>query len=477
VVRAKPEAEQPTMVKHSHRHNVGKIPEAITASSGSVANLQIAYLPPVRLRASATNARAHSKKQLKQITRSIERFGFLNPVLISDDCEIIAGHGRVEAAKILGLKEVPTVRLSNLSPAERRAYVITDNRLAELAGWDRDLLASELKGLLELQFDDIELTGFSLGEIDHMLDEAAEKKAEKPGREDELPANSLQGPAVARTGDLWVLGPHRLWCGDACDLTGYQFLLAGKPADVVLTDPSREVAIEHHGSGLDHAGGGHVATASGGMSEAQCIAFLTAVLQRSKENTKEGAILFVFTDLRHLYALITASRDVGLALDDIVVWAKNGTGGAAKGSVDRRHELVFLFRNGDAVQTNAFEPGQRRRTNVWEYAAVGALTENLAPHLKPTALVADAIRDVTRRGAIVLDPFAGTGTTIIAAEKTGRHGRAIERDPLFCDVIIRRWQQYAGKAARLAGSDLTFAEVEASRLTGQGSQARAEGSQ
>ena len=204
---------------------------APSGSASSLPDLQIANLPPERLRSSPDNARTHSKKQLKQIVRSIERFGFVNPVLVSDDCEIIAGHGRVEAAKMLGLKEVPTVRLSNLSPAERRAYMITDNRLAELAGWDRALLASELKGLLELQFDDIELTGFSLGEIDGLLDGAVGRKAEKPGREDELPANSLQGPAVCKSGDLWLLGSHRLLCGDARGLTSYQFLLEGEQAD------------------------------------------------------------------------------------------------------------------------------------------------------------------------------------------------------------------------------------------------------
>jgi hypothetical protein len=214
------------MVRRKDFHSVSGIAGAVSArassGSASLTDLQIAYLPPERLRPSPNNSRTHSKKQLKQIARSIERFGFVNPVLISDDFEIIAGHGRVEAAKMLGLKQVPTVRLSNLSPADRRAYVITDNRLAELAGWDRELLATELKGLLDLQFDDIELTGFSLGEIDLMLDEAAEKKAEEPGPEDELPANSLQGPAVSRAGDLWLLGPHRLLCGEldplSCDV-------------------------------------------------------------------------------------------------------------------------------------------------------------------------------------------------------------------------------------------------------------------
>jgi hypothetical protein len=215
------------MVKRTDFHNVSRIAGAVSerapSGSASLTDLQIAYLPPERLHPSPNNARTHSKKQLKQIASSIERFGFVNPVLISDDFEIIAGHGRVEAAKILGLREVPTVRLSNLSPAERRAYVIADNRLAELAGWGRELLATELQGLVELQFDDIELTGFSLREIDLMLDEAAEKKAEQPGPEDELPANSLQGPAVSRAGDLRVLGPHRLLCGDARDLTSYLY--------------------------------------------------------------------------------------------------------------------------------------------------------------------------------------------------------------------------------------------------------------
>jgi DNA modification methylase len=354
--------------------------------------------------------------------------------------------------------------LSNLSAAERRAYVITDNRLAELAGWDLELLASELKGLLELQFDDIELTGFSLGEIDHMLD--AEKKAEQP--EDELPANSLEGPAVSRAGDLWVLESHRLVCGDSHEPTSYQYLLEGKPADLVLTDPLFNIAIDCSCSDRE----ADVATASGEMSEAQFIASLTAVLQHSKENTKDGAILFVFMDWRHLYELITASREVGLALKDIVVWAKGDAEGAAKGNVYRcRHELVLVFKNGDTPHTNTFEPGQHGRTNIWDYAAVGGLpaTEDVALHRprRPTALVADAILDVTGRGAVVLDPFAGTGTTIIAAEKTGRQGRAIERDPLYCDLIIRRWQQYTGKAARLAGSDQTFADVEAVRLPGQ----------
>jgi hypothetical protein len=212
------------MANHKNLDSVSAIARTVSAgaSTESPKDLQIEYLRPERLRPSPNNARTHSKKQLKQIARSIEQFGFVNPVLIADDFEIIAGHGRVEAAKMLGLREVPTVRLSALSPADRRAYVIADNRLAELAGWDRQLLASELQGLIELEFDDIELTGFSLGEVDLVLDDAAEKKAEETGAEDELPADGSQGPAVSRAGDLWVLGPHRLLCGEldplSCDV-------------------------------------------------------------------------------------------------------------------------------------------------------------------------------------------------------------------------------------------------------------------
>lgn len=206
------------MARRADLHNVEGIAGAggASAPSGPALALQIAYLPPEHLRPAAHNARTHSKKQLKQLARSIERFGFVNPVLIADDFEIIAGHGRVGAAKILGLREIPTVRLSKLSAAERRAYVIADNRLAELAGWDRELLASELRGLLDLHFEDVELTGFSLDEIDALLDEPAERTAAKP--DDELGPSRA---AVSRPGDQWLLGSHQLLCGDeplSCDV-------------------------------------------------------------------------------------------------------------------------------------------------------------------------------------------------------------------------------------------------------------------
>ncbi len=328
------------MVRRVDRHTIVRLPEAggadvppDAASSGSgsrgatsLRNLQIAYIALERMRPSPNNARTHSKKQIKQIARSIERFGFVNPVLITDDLEIIAGHGRLEAAKLLGLRQIPTVRLSSLSPAERRAYMIADNRLAELAGWDRELLATELKGLLELEFDDIELTGFSLPEIDLLLDEAPGEKATKvnAAAEDQLPAIGLHGPAVSRSGDLWVVGRHRLVCGGAADPATYRSLLAAAQADLVLTDPLSTVVIDSAAAGLGGAGTARPATAATGgpadatgsgdailsreKSEDCLIAWFATFLRCAKDNAKAGAALFVFVDWRRLYALLAASR-------------------------------------------------------------------------------------------------------------------------------------------------------------------------
>lgn len=228
------------MVRRADSHSVDRTAISKTASSGtsktassrmaapnepaSVTDLKISYLPPGHLHPSSRNARSHSKTQLKQIARSIKRFGFVNPVLIADDFEIVAGHGRVEAAKMLGLKEVPTVRLSNLSAAERRAYMLADNRLAELAGWDREVLATELQGLLDIQFDDVELTGFSLADVDLILEQSAEKNADQVSSADvpdEVAGDRAPRPAVSRPGDVWLLGSHRLFCGDEpldCDV-------------------------------------------------------------------------------------------------------------------------------------------------------------------------------------------------------------------------------------------------------------------
>jgi DNA modification methylase len=432
-------------------------------------NLAIQYVSPDRLRPYPGNARTHSRKQLKLIENSIKRFGFTNPILVTDDFEVIAGHGRLQAAKSLGMQLVPVVALSSMSEADKKALIIADNRIAELSNWDRDMLAIEYQGLHDLQFDDIEVTGFSLGEIDTILDEASEKKPVGPGPEDDLP--TVVAAPVSRKGDLWILGSHRLLCGDARSDGDYARLLGGASADLVLTDPPFNVRVDGNVSGLGRVRHEEFAMASGEMSEAEFTAFLSTFLGCAKAHSKDGAILFVFMDWRHLFELTCAGREQSLAAKNLVVWAKDNAG---MGTFYRsRHELVFVFKNGDGSHINTFELGQhgRYRTNVWEYAGVntfrtGRLDElAMHPTVKPVAMLADAIRDVTKRGAVVLDPFAGSGSTLIAAEKTGRRARCIEFEPKYCDVIVRRWQAYTGKTATFEGIDLTFEDFEGARAS------------
>ncbi len=433
-----------------------------------MSELKITYVSPNELRPYSGNARSHSKKQIRQIAKSMERFGFTNPIITSDKGEVIAGHGRLSAAKLLGKESVPTIALAEMTEADRRAYILADNKLAELAGWDREMLGTELQFLHNEQFDDIGVIGFSVGEIDSILDEASEKSSVEPGPEDacsELTADTR----TSRKDDIWELGGHRLICGDARAMASYDKLMQGQQADAVLTDPPFNVPIHGHVSGLGATKHQNFAMASGEMSEVEFTGFLYQFLNCAKQSAKSGAILFVFMDWRHLIELTTAGRESDLTLKNLVVWCKDNAG---MGSFYRsQHELCFVFKNGDAPHTNNFELGQhgRYRTNVWQYAGVNTFKKDrstelaMHPTVKPVAMIADAIRDVTRRGEIVLDPFAGSGTTIIAAEKTGRYARAIEYDAGYCDVTVKRWQSYTGKNAILFGSGQTFEDVETER--------------
>ncbi len=414
------------------------------------------------------NARTHSKKQVKQIAASIERFGFTNPVLVSDDGEIIAGHGRVEAAKLLGMKTVPTLALSHLSAAERRAYVLADNKLALNAGWDRDILAIELQGLVDLDFE-VELTGFSLAEIDVVLDAAHDADPDqRDAPEDVVPA-VVTGPPVSRTGDLWLLGRHKLLCGDTRNGGDLDRLLGGERADLVFTDPPYNVAIDGHVCGLGSVKHREFAFASGEMSRAQFIAFLTDTLGNMARHMRDGAIAFVCMDWRHMGELLEAGEAVFSEFKNLVVW--NKTNGGMGSFYRSKHELIFVFKNGDGPHTNSFGLGDtgRYRTNVWDYAGISSMgagrADELAMHptVKPVALIADAIRDCSRRGEIVLDGFGGSGSTLIAAEKTGRQARLIEYDPLYCDTIVRRWEKLTGKRARLSPTGAAFEDVTEAR--------------
>lgn len=428
----------------------------------NIENKQISSLRPY-----AGNARTHSKKQVTQIAESIRRFGFTNPVLVSDDDQILAGHGRVMGARKLGMTAVPTIRLSHLSETERRAYVIADNKLALNAGWDKELLSIELQALIDLDFD-MSLTGFSLAEIDFTLDEARESDPSAPAEpEDEvLP---LPEAPVTRTGDLWLLGRHKLLCGDARTRDDYDLLLSAERVNMIFTDPPYNVPNDGHVSGLGNVRHREFAMAAGEMSSSAFTDFLATTLGEAARRCEDGAIAFVCMDWRHIGELWAAGASVFNELKNVCVWNKTNAG---MGTFYRsKHELVFVYKVGTAPHVNSFGLGDtgRYRTNVWDYAGVNSMSagrmEELAMHptVKPTALVADAIRDCSKRGGIVLDGFGGSGTTLIAAEKTGRSARLIEFDPAYCDTIIRRFEKLTGKHAVFASTEQNFEDVEIAR--------------
>ena len=415
------------------------------------------------------NARTHSKRQIRQIADSIETFGWTNPILVDGSGGVIAGHGRIEAAKLLGIEKVPTIRLEDLTEAEIRAYVIADNRLAENAGWDRELLAIELQGLIELDIEfDITITGFEMPEIDILIGELNAAGEDDAG--DEVPAIG-EGPPVTRPGDIWSIGKHRLICGDSTDPDTYARLLDGAVAQMVFTDPPYNVPIDGHVSGLGKVKHREFAMAAGEMTQDQFTAFLATAFVNLAGHSADGAIHFICMDWRHMGEVIAAGRDAYTELKNLCVWAKTNGG---MGSLYRsQHELVFVFKAGTAPHINNVELGKhgRYRTNVWNYPGINSFGRDrdselaLHPTVKPVALVADAILDCSKRGGIVLDAFAGSGTTLVAAEKTGRRGFGIEIDPRYCDVIVRRMNALANIDAIHAATGRPFAEIERDRAT------------
>ncbi|MEM5494463.1 DNA methyltransferase [Hoeflea sp. AS16] len=415
----------------------------------------------------ANNARTHSKKQVRQIADSIRRFGFCNPVLIAEDNTIIAGHGRVEAAKLIGMTEVPVRRLSHLSKDEVRAYILADNKLAENAGWDRELLAIEMQGLIDLDFD-IEGLGFSTVEIDLTIGDKQPTGSEADSTLDRVEPVG-QGPAVTWAGGLWLLGPHRLLCGDARSKLDVARLCNGKPSTLLFTDPPYNVPIDGHVTGLGRVRHREFALASGEMDEAAFTTFLTDSLQAAASQLTDGAIAYVCMDWRHMREVLAAGHAVFSELKNLCVW--NKTNGGMGSFYRSKHELVFVFKKGTAPHINTFGLGEegRYRTNVWDYPGISSLgasrDEELAMHptVKPVALIGDAIKDCSRRGDIILDVFGGSGSTLIAADQCGRVAHLMEIDPLYCDTIIRRFERLTGEPARMAETGRTFADVMADR--------------
>lgn len=426
--------------------------------------IEVDQLPVTSLRPYPRNARTHSQKQIAQIAASIRTFGFNNPVLIDGDGVIIAGHGRVAAAKSLGLETVPVIRLDHMSEAQKRAYILADNKLAEKAGWDKEILAIELQNLIQIDLDfDISITGFEMPEIDVLIS-ASETPPAKDDPLDHVPA--VAEVPVTRLGDVWQIGPHRLICGNSLDPAIYARLLDGERAQMVFTDPPYNVPIDGHVSGLGAVQHREFAMASGEMSEAEFTAFLRTVFERLVAASTNGAMHFVCMDWRHMGEVLAAARGNYAELKNLCIWAKTNGG---MGSLYRsQHELVFAFKAGTAPHVNNVELGKhgRYRTNVWQYAGANAFgatrDDDLAMHptVKPVALVADAILDCSKRKGIVLDAFAGSGTTLVAAHKTGRRGFGIELDPLYCDVIVRRLSKVTGLPARHLETGRVFTDVE-----------------
>ncbi len=425
-------------------------------------DLSITYRPIESLTPHKGNPRTHSKAQIRQIAKIISAVGFTNPILVTRDGEVLAGHGRLEAAKQLGMADVPTITLDDMTPAQKRAYVIADNKIAENAGWDREALRLELEYVIDIDPDfDITLTGFETAEIDLLIGEGADGE---PDPFDKIADPPNDAVPISRPGDLWQIGPHRLLCGDALDPAAYGTLMGDEKAQAVFTDPPYNVPIDGHVCGLGVVHHPDFAMASGEMSESEFAAFLQTALGNLVSASVDGALHYICMDWRHVGELLTAARPIYSEQKNLCVWNKTNAG---MGSLYRsKHELVFVFKAGSAPHINNVELGRlgRYRTNVWDYAGITAFgagrAEALATHptVKPVAMVADAIQDCTGRGDIVLDAFAGSGTTLLAAERTGRRGYAMELDPGYVDAAVRRISEATGHEAIHVPSGITFTE-------------------
>jgi DNA modification methylase len=426
-----------------------------------------AFQPAIKMRplgdlkANPRHARTHSKKQVHQLAAAIKEFGFLTPIVVDSDDTIIAGHGRHQAAALLGLPEVPTIPVSHLTPDRKRAFALADNRLAELAGWDEEILKVELDELFSLNLDfNIEVTGFETLDLDRLDRSAKEPKKEV------VPPVDLDRPVVTKPGDLWQLGPHRLYCGSALDSASYEQLLGEDRAQLVVTDPPYNVAVDGHVCGLGAVKHAEFLMASGEMTKEEFTDFLHNGMQLMAQFSLNGAIHLVFMDWRHVGEMASAGAGVYSEQKNLIVWNKTNAG---MGTFYRsKHELIFAFKVGTAPHINNFGLGDggRYRTNVWDYPGVNTFRRDRMkdlvdhPTVKPLPLVIDALKDCSKRGGIVLDPFAGSGTTLLAAQKTARLGRAIELDPRYVDVAIRRWQALAQQDAILTKTGQTFEALE-----------------
>jgi DNA modification methylase len=426
---------------------------------------QIVWRKITSLKKFPKNPRRHPEAQIAALMKSMRRF-WTNPILIDESGTILAGHLRLEAAKRLGMTDVPTITITGLNEGEKCAVVIADNRLPEQAVWDFDLLRDHFRELIDVDFD-VELSGFSTGEIDLILDSNASQEASDAA--DDLGGFAVDGPAVSKRGDLWELGLHRLLCGDALERRSFKSLLRGNVAQMVVTDPPFNVKIAGHAMGRGKTRHREFKQAAGEMSPAQFIQFLERFICLATQFSQDGSIHYIFIDWRHVEELLNAAKALYTEWKNLLVWNKDNAG---QGSFYRsKHELIAVFKKGTGPHINNFGLGARGRyrANVLDYPSVNSLHParrgdlELHPTCKPVALIADLIRDCSKRNGIILDPFGGSGTTILAAERTGRIARLVELDALYVDVAIRRWEKITGVPARHVASGLSFEQMVAKR--------------
>lgn len=424
---------------------------------------ELEYLPTDQLHPHTNNPRDHSPKQLQKLGKIILKNGFMMPILIDSKNNIISGHARLIAAKNLGMPEVPTLRIEHLDDDEIRAFRIADNRIAEDGEWNFAALALELEELVSIDFD-LSLTGFEIPEIDIIIQDQLQSVDQAP--EEEIPPPDLDKPPVSEIGDFWLLGQHRIICGDAREESVYSHLMRGTMAVLVITDPPYNVKVNGHIRVSDKAGHDEFAMASGEMPFVEFSDFLRSSFTNTIDYSQDGSLHYIFMDWRHLQQLQTVCDQLYSEQINLCIWVKSNGG---MGSFYRsQHELVVVYKKGAGKHRNNIQLGMhgRNRTNVWEYAGANSFgpdrreSLDLHPTVKPVEMIADAILDASAPGDIILDPFLGSGTLLIAAEKTDRIGRGMELDPRYVDVSIRRWQEYTGKQARHAETGMTFDEIE-----------------
>ncbi len=424
--------------------------------------LKIIYQNPRDIRPYSRNARLHNDKHVCQIANSITEFDFTNPLLVDEDNVLLAGHGRLLAAKKLGLDSVPCVRIDYLTDAQKRAYRITDNQLTINGDWDRDLLGLELKDLSDLDFN-LDVIGFETAELDVLIQGQSDDLMEYDHADDMPDVDNEY--IISRPGDLWRLGQHLIYCGDALKHESFEKLMSdGLLAKMVFADAPYNVPVDGHVCGAGRVHHDEFAMASGEMSREQFTQFLRTAFTNLRDWSVDGSLHYLCMDWRHIIEITAACDDVYTEMKNLCVWNKASGG---MGSLYRsKHELIFVYKNGRASHINNVELGAngRYRTNVWDYPGVNSFGENrddlkLHPTVKNVQMVADAIMDVTNRGDVVLDSFLGSGTTLLACERVGRVCRGIEIEPKYVDVAILRWQKLTGKDAVNVGLERTYNEL------------------